>query len=370
VDNDAQIWGEQYTRNTADILLLEETISDEVAEKLRGKLSSERKKRLSKRPTENTEAYQLYLKGRYHFSKRTPDGYRQAIDFFEQAIDRDPNYALAYSGLADSYGALSTPWGAAFKPTDIYPRAKAAALKALELNPELAEAHASLAAVKMFYDWDFDEAEKSFLKATEINPECVGTRAFYSLLLCILKRFDEAIAEAKRYIDLDPLNLLAAMLYGTAFLYARRYQQALDVQKKIVALEPRFHIAHGYLGFVYALLGQNDEAITSIKTAISLARVPLWIAALGHMYGVTGKREEALQCLKELEALSQQMYVDPGLAGMIYLGLGDLTNWQRALEELFNERIGGCILFGVSPLFDSVRSESFFQDLCRRIGLP
>jgi tetratricopeptide (TPR) repeat protein len=238
------------------------------------------------------------------------------------------------------------------------------------LNPELAEAHASLATVKMFYDWDFAGAEKSFLNAIKISPECVGTRSFFSVLLCALKRFDEAIAEAKRYFDLDPLNLSAGGLYGAAFLYARRYQQALEVLKKIVVLEPRVHIAHGYLGFVYAVSGQNDEAITCLKTAISLARVPVWIGALGYMYGVTGKQEEASRCLKELETLSQQMYVDPGLTGMIYLGLGDLQNWRRAIEELFNERIGGCILFGVSPLFDSVRSEPFFQNLCRRIGLP
>jgi TolB-like protein/Tfp pilus assembly protein PilF len=371
VDNDAQIWGEQYSRKMADILSLEETISDEVGEKLRGKLGGEPKKRIApKRPTENNEAYQLYLKGRYHHAKRTPAGLRQAIDFFQQAIDRDPNYALAYSGLADAYAALAAPYAGVFKPADIAPRAKATALKALQLDPMRAEAHLSLAAWQMFYDWDFAGAERSFLKAIEINPEHVGLRLYYPYLLCVLKRLDEAVAEAKRCVDLDPLDLIASLMYGQALLYARIYEQALEVFKKLVAMEPRFHLAQGNLSLAYTLLGRHDEAIACIKTAISLAKVPLWFGALGYLEGLTGNKEAALACLQELDSLSKHMYVSPDNRGSIYLGLRDLPNFQRSLEEAFQERSGGCIMLGTMPLFDSVRSEPFFQDICRRVGLP
>jgi len=370
VDNDAQIWGEQYTRQMTDILTLEETISDEVTEKLRGKLSAEPKKRASRRPTEDNEAYQFYLRGRYYHARRTPESIRQAMDFFQQAIDRDPNYAHAYSGLADCYSTLSSAFIAAFKPADISPRAKAAALKALELNPSLAEAHSSLALVQMYYDWDFAGAENSFRKAIKINPEYMGTRMYYSILLSTQKRFDEAIADAKRCFDQDPLNRAAGASYGVNLIYARRFEEAVEVYEKIVALEPRFHLAQGGLAAAYTMLGRNDDAIMRYKTAIALARVPFWISSLGRMYAVTGKRDEALAYLRELATLSRDVYVDALAPARIYLGLGDLANLERSLEQAFNERAGNCIGLGIDPHFDSVRPEPFFQDLCRRIGLP
>ncbi len=371
VDNDAQIWGEQYTRKMTDLLSLEETISEEVAEKLRGKLTGESKKRAPKRATDNTEAYQLYLKGRYHLAKRTPDGIRQALEFFQRAVDHDPNYANSYAGLADCYGALASPYGgAAFKPAHVAPRAKAFALKALDLNPSLAEAHASLATVKLFYDWDFAGAEKSFLKAIEIQPDLVTSRLYYPVLLAVTERFDKAVREAKHNVDADPLFMLANAIYGLILSFANQWEEAADHLKKTIALEPRFHLAHGFLAVVYSSLGRFDEAIHCVKTAISLARVPIWLSCLGYIQAAAGRKDEALACLKELETMSGQMYIDTLASGLIYMGLGDLRQYEALLVQAYNDRIGGCILLGVTKLYEPVRSEPFFQEICRKVGLP
>lgn len=238
------------------------------------------------------------------------------------------------------------------------------------MDPGLAEAHASLALGKMFYDRDFQGAENSFRRAIETNPEYVGTRMYYSLLLAALKRFDEAIAEAERCFHLDPLDLTVGSLYGGVFLWARRYEQSIDVLRKLLALEPRFYPAYFFLGQIYSTLGRNDEALTTIKTAASHVKGTFMTSTLGYVYGRIGDKNAALACLEELAMLSKQMYVDPAAAGAIYLGLGDIPNLQRTLEASVEDRNGSCILFGVNPIFDSVRSEPFFQELCRRIGLP
>jgi serine/threonine protein kinase/Tfp pilus assembly protein PilF len=368
VDNDAQLWGEQYSRSMTDVLSLEETISQEVAEKLRGKLGGEAKKRAPKRATENLEAYPLYLKGRYHFAKRTPDAIRQAIDLFQQAIELDPNYALAYAGLADCYNAQSSPFGAAFRPKDICPRAKAAALKALALDPALAEAHGSLATVTMMYDWNFAGAEQSFRQALELNPQLVLSRALYAALLAVLKRFDEADAEAARCLEIDPLFTFAGAIRGIVLMFAQRFDDAGRAFKQAIALEPRFHLTHAYLGLLHAQLGQYDEAVSCLKTAISLARIPLWVSFLGCFYGLSGRMDEAAACLKEIEALSSQMYVDPLAIAYIQLGLGDLQQFEIGFAKALEERVSGCVFAATLPPPKS--DPAFCEEMRRKIGLP
>jgi serine/threonine protein kinase/tetratricopeptide (TPR) repeat protein len=370
VENDTQLWGEQYTGKTSDILSLEETISEEVAEKLRAKLTGGAKKSTTKRSTQNREAYQLYLKGRYHWAKRTPEGFRQAIDFFQQAIERDPNYALAYSGLADCYALPAMGMNTTVRATEAFPRAKAAVVKALELDPMLAEAHTSLGIVKMWYEWDWIAAENGYCKAIEISPESPPTRMQYSLLLCVMKRFDAAVMESKRACDLDPLSLVAGVIHVSCLHIAGKNNEALEVSTKMVELEPGFHGAHGFGGLCYVALGQLDQAITCFKSALSSVKLPYWIAALGHCCGLAGKKNDARACLNDLEALSKRMYVSPLDFAMIHYGLGDEQRWHAALTEAFNERASNLIFLGVQPAFDAARSDPFFQELCRKIGLP
>jgi serine/threonine protein kinase/TolB-like protein/predicted negative regulator of RcsB-dependent stress response len=369
VESDTQFWGEQYTRPIGDLLSLEEAISDQAAEKLREKLGGGSKKRATKRPTQNTEAYQLYLKGRYHWSKRTPEGMRHAMGFFQQAIESDPNYALAYAGLADCYAIPAVGMNTTVRPMDTFPRARAAAVKALELDPMLAEAHTSLAIVRLFYEWDWIGAETAIRKSIEINPAYPLGRVHYALLLLVTNRFDAGISEAKRACDLDPLSLASAAAHASVLFVARRYSEALEVCIKMVELEPRFHGSHGIMGAAYASLGQFEQAIACLKTAIACANVPFWQGQLGYCYGRAGKKDDALACLRELEELSKQVYVPAFDVAHVYIGLGD-ERWRDALSDALRERVSHLVFSGNWPPFDGVRSDPFFQDLCRKIGLP
>ena len=263
----SHLWGEQYHRKLSDIFVIQEGIAQEISENLRLRLTGEEKKRMTKRYTENTEAYQLYLKGRYHWNKRTGEGLKKGIQYFQQAIEKDPGYALAHTGLADCYNLLSLY--SALPPRDAMPKAKAAALQALELDDSLAEAHNSLAYAKLYYDWDWNGAEKEFRRALELNPNYAIAHHWYHEYLVAMGRFEEGHSRILRAQELDPLSLMISADVGWGFYFARRYDDALEQLRKTLELEPNFVMAHFILGLTYLQKRQFEQATAELQQAIS-----------------------------------------------------------------------------------------------------
>jgi eukaryotic-like serine/threonine-protein kinase len=367
-DDGSHLWGEQYNRKLSDIFTIEEEISSVISEKLRLKLSGAQKKQLTKRYTDNTEAYQLYLKGRYYWNRRTTEGLKKGIEYFEQAIETDPNYALAYAGLADSYNILASY--SALSPRDAFPRAKAAAMKALELDDKLAEAHASLAFVKFGYDWDWAEAEKSFKRALELNPGYATAHQWYALYLAAMSRMDEAIRGINRAKDLDPLSLPINTNAGWIFYLARRYDEAIQVYEKTLELEPEFTLAHRRMGQAYEQKFMYDEARKEFEKCLALlGNDTETMAALGHTYAVAGEQDRARQVMDEMIALSKVRYVPSYLIAIIWMGLGETDAAFEWLEKAYDEQYGFLAYLGVGPIFDPIRRDPRYKELMRRVGL-
>jgi TolB-like protein/Flp pilus assembly protein TadD len=369
VEQEAQLWGEQYRRRLTDIFELEEEISREISSKLRLKLTGEEKKRLVKRYTENTAAYHLYLKGHYYTNKRTEGWIKKGIDYFQQAIETDPNYALAYAGLADAYAFLASSTGG-LPPRDTYPKAKAAALKALEIDEGLAEAHASLGFFHLMYDWNFAESEREFKRAIKLNPAYANAHDGYGFLLKATGRNEEAIRSSQQAQKLDPLSLFTNVSLGWAYYFSRDYERAIEQGRKALEMEPRFDFAYWIVGLALAQLGRTDEAIASLNQAVILTGGGLTHEAhLGYAYALSGKREEAEQVLADLEEIAREKYVSAYYFAIIYLGLGELEQTFSWLDRAFDERAGFLAFIKVEPMFDGVRSDPRFKDLLRRMGL-
>ncbi|MDQ3750889.1 MAG: protein kinase, partial [Acidobacteriota bacterium] len=338
----SQLWGEQYSRNHSDIFEVQEEISREISEKLRLKLSGNEKKKLVRRYTENAEAYQLYLKGRYHWNKRTREGLKNCIAFFQKAIEKDPNYALAYTGLADAFGILS--FYAALPPTDAMPKARAAAMRALEIDKDLAEAHSSLAFVKALYDWDWAGAEKHYRRAIKLNPAYATAHHWYGLVyLTPLARFDEAAKEIKRAQETDPLSLPVNAAMGIHLYFRGEYDASIEQSRKALSLEPNFWVAHYVLGWAYERKGDCAQAIESFEKAKSINDAPLLTAAIGHCYALSGQRDEARNAIEELKTISLQQYVSPTGIARICTALGEkdmALEWlEKACEDHSTELI-------------------------------
>jgi TolB-like protein/Flp pilus assembly protein TadD len=369
VEQEAQLWGEQYRRRLTDIFELEEEISREISSKLRLKLTGEEKKRLVKRYTENTAAYHLYLKGHYYTNKRTEGWIKKGIDYFQQAIDTDPNYALAYAGLADAYAFLASSTGG-LPPRDTYPKAKAAALKALEIDEGLAEAHASLGFFHLMYDWNFAESEREFKRAIKLNPAYANAHDGYGFLLKATGRNEEAIRSSQRAQKLDPLSLFTNVSLGWAYYFSRDYERAIEQGRKALEMEPRFDFAYWIVGLALAQLDRTDEAIASLNEAVILTGGGLTHEAhLGYAYALSGKREEAEQVLADLKEIAHEKYVSAYYFAIIYLGLGERDQTFSWLERALDERAGFLAFIKVEPIFDGVRSDPRFTDLLRRMGL-
>ena len=366
----SQLWGEQYRRELVDIFELQEEISKEVSEKLRLRLAVEEKRLLAKRYTENTQAYHLYLKGVYYRHKWTDEGYQKAIDYFNQAIAVDPNYALAYAGLADTYGALGFAEALAIAPQKAWLLAKAAAEKAVNIDNTLAEAHASLALVRLNYEWNWLEVERGLERALALNPYHVGAYHWYSHYLIVMGRMEESLAASLRATELDPLNLGMTVHLGFHYYCARQYDQAIEQCSKTIELDPGFHEAHQFLGWAYEQKKMYEEAIAEIQKAISLSGGrPYWVAALGHVYAVSGQKEEAQKILDELKELSKRRYVSPFDIALTYTGLGEMDQAFIWLQEAYEQRSGWFPYIKVYPIFDALRSDPRFADLLRRVGL-
>ena len=359
LQNVAQLWGQHYDHKLSDVLLVQDDISRDIFENLRLKLNVEEKKQL--------EAYGLYLKGRNAWNKRTGDALLQAIDFFNQALEIDPNNSAAHAGLADCYNMLVV-YGR-LEPKEGFPKAKDAALKALEIDEGSAEAHTSLAFINFRWDWDRAATEREFQAAIKLKPAYAPAHQWYSSYLVAVERFDEAIAEAKRTEELEPLSFVASSHLGWIYYLAGKNDAAIEQCKKILELDPSSFPARRYLGLAYEAKGQYAEAITEFQTGVKLSGSPLMLALLGHAYAASGKKTEAQQVLTDLQQLQDQRYVSPYTVAAIYAGLGDKEQAFKWLETAVESRDIWLMNLKVDPVFAKLRSERKFTDTLARIRL-
>lgn len=358
VANVSQMWGQHYDRRVSDLLLVQEDISRDIFENLRVKLSVEEQKQL--------EAYSLYLKGRNYWNKRTEDGLLQGIEYFRKAIEVDQGYAPAYAGLADCYNMLVV-YGIN-QPREAFPKAKEAATKALSIDSSLAEARTSLAFIKHRWDWAREDAEREFLLAIKSKPTYAPAHQWYSSYLVAMGRFDEAIAEATRAQELEPLSFISNSHIGWILYFAGRYDEAIAHCKKLLDVDPNFFPARRYLGLVYEQKGMYKEAIAEFQQASKISGSPLMMSLLAHAYAVSGNKAEAERLLVQL-GQQKQRYVSPYTVATIYAGLGEKDEAFKWLEEAFDERDIWLMNLRVDPLFKSLRSDHRFPNLLARIGL-
>jgi serine/threonine-protein kinase len=362
----SQLWGERYDRRLADLLTVQEEMAKQISEKLRLRLSGAEQRRLAKHYTDNIEAHQLYLQGRYYLNKHDEKGLKQSIELFKQAIDLDPNYALAYVGLADAYYFLSNLY---LPPKEAMPRSQAAAMKALELEESLGEAHAALAVVKVFYDWDWAEGERAFKRALALNPGQASIHNLYGVFLVQMKRFEEAQVEMNRAHDLDPLSPYIHVGMAWPALFSRRYDEAIQQLRGIIALNPEFSNGYLNLAWAYAQKGMYEEAVTAFNKAKSLDNAWFTMAYLGNTYAMAGKRDEALKALTELQERAAREHVSGYGFALIYAGLGDADRAFAALQKAYEARDEVMLQLNVDPAIDGLRSDPRFADLLRRMGL-
>jgi serine/threonine protein kinase/tetratricopeptide (TPR) repeat protein len=367
VRDNKQIWGEQYNRKLADALAVQQEISREITDRLRLKLSGEEQKQLARRDTTNAESYQFYLRGRYYWNKRTKDNLNKAIAQFQQAADKDPNYALAYVGLADSYVLLEDYTGA--PTTETCPKAKAFAERALHLDASLAEAHASLA-FTFTQLWQWDEAEAEFKRSIELNPNYASVHQWYSLHLRYMGRFDESLREAKQAEKYEPLSLINAVSVGQSALAVGDLDSAIEFGKKTIDLDPNFPRGHEELGLSYLAKKLYPEAITEFQKAVELSgRARRSLGQLGYAFAIAGKRDEALAILKELQGKYEKHEAIGQDIASVYAGLGEKDQAFAWLEKGFQDRSGQLARIRWEPPFDSLRSDPRYADLLKRMGL-
>lgn len=365
--DDTHMWGEKYSRKMSDVLQVEEEIAREIAARLRTRLGAGESGDGPRRYTHDSEAYQDYLRGRYFWNKRSEDGFRRAAEFFNRAIERDPSYALAHAGLADTYALMSDY--SILPPHDAMPKARAAAERALELDESLAEGYTSRAFVLMAYEWRWDEAERDFRRAVELNPNYATARQWYASLLVQTGRAGEALSEIKHAQELDPLSSIISSNAGLYLYYARRYEEAAGQLRKTLEVDEGFGVAHLYLGYVHLQQeGQAASAVSEIERARELmGDDPETLAALGHAYAVAGRQADAFGLLARLRARARRGYVSPYFFAVVHAGLGERDEAMRQLEQAFRDRHPGMILLKSDPRFDPLRKDERLARLIRRI---
>ncbi len=368
VADGSQIWGEQYNRKLADIFSVQEEISKDIADNLRLRLTKEDKCRLVKRDTMDTEAYRLYLQGRFYWNKRTEKGLTKAIEFFQQALEKDANYSLAYTGLADAYNNLGSYsiWAEA----EAFPKAKAAAFKALELEETQAEAHVSLAFAMFIYDWDWAGAQKEFERALELNPDYSTAHHWYAWYLLAVGRLTAAVAEMQRAVELDPLALPINTNLGFAYYYSRQYDQAIDHFRKTLEMDATFAEAHRGLGESLEQQGLFEEAIAELQQAHTLAGGSMeTLAHLGHTYALAGKRVEAQEILDRLKTCPKDKHVSSHDIANLYTALGETEDAFHWLGRAYGEHCYRLAWLKVDPKMDSLREDPRFGELLRQMHL-
>ena len=366
--NEDHIWGGQYNRKLSDILPIQQDISKEISKRLALKLTGAEKETLAKPSTESTEAYQLYLKGRYYWNKWTEEGFTEGVNYFQQAINRDPNFALAHAGLADSYSLLA--WAGMLSPKDGFPKAKEEASRALEVDDALAEAHASLALVGECYDWDWSGAEKEFKRAIELNPNYGTAHQWYANYLADLGRFDEALREAKRAQELDPLSLIINRDEGQVLYYARKYDEAIEQLRRTLAMDPNFKPARFSLNQVYEQKGMYREVVREWQDEMRLAGNAEIAASMGQDYTASGYRKILQTWLEGSEEIAKRKYVSSYAIAETYARLGQKAQAFEWLEKAYRDHDSRLVSLQVEPAFDDVRGDASFRDLLRRLGFP
>ena len=367
VADGSQLWAEQSTWRLADIITLQAEMVKQISEKLRLRLTGEQQQRLTKSYTEHMEAYQLYLRGRYYsLNWWTADGFKKGLDYLNRAITLDPTYALAYAGLAATYYDAS---GVYYDPQEAMPKAKAAAVKALELDEELAEAHTALAQVMARYEWNWKEAEKHYQRALALNSNYALTHLYYGLFLIDQGR-PEGIEELRQAERLDPLTPSTNMLLPFYYYTARQYDEAISQFRQIIEMSPNFNLTHSFLGLAYEQQGKIVEAIAEFNQARRLdPEQPFTLGYLGHAYATLGKRSEAQEMIEEMKRRAQRMYVDPFAVAIVYAGLDEKDEAFMWLERAYDAHSESLLLYKNAPLLDGLRSDPRFTNLFRRMGL-
>ena len=365
----SQLWGGQYNREAENVFLLQDDLSREISEKLRLRLTGDEKRRLTKRYTEDAEAYRLYLKGRYHWNKRNPEGLQKAVDYFQQALNRDPVYPLAYAGLADTYAYLS--FFHVVPPRQAMPKAKAAAVKALEIDDHLAEAHVSLGYVSFTYDGDWSAAGKYFEQALALNPIYSGAHTFYAFYLSSLGRSEEALAVAKRALDLDPASPAVSHSLAVQLYLARRFDKAIEQAHNTLEMDANFAISYQLLGEVHVSKGLYREGLLALEKFSALSRTSaISLALVGYSHARLGERSAALRIIEELTSASKHSFIPAFLYALVYAGLEDKDQAFGWLEKAYEERFNRLAYLKQDALWDPLRSDPRFIDMLRRLGIP
>jgi TolB-like protein/DNA-binding winged helix-turn-helix (wHTH) protein len=365
---DKHLWSRSYEGQLRDTLALQNQVAQAIADQIRINLNSQERAALKSVRVVNPQAYESYLKGRYFWNKRTAEGLKVALAYFNQAIDEDPRYAQSYSGLADTYALLGDWQYAVMTPKEALPRAKAAAIKALELDSTLGEAHNSLAFCLDGFDWDFPSAGKEFQRALELNPGYATAHHWYAWHLSLLGRYDEAIEEMRKAENLDPLSLIINADLAEILLLAHSYDESIRQSRKTIEMDPNFALAHNQLGQAYLQKQLSDEAITELQKAVQLsAGSPTCLANLARAYASSGKKSEAAKLLSDLKRRSSPRYSHAPEIAVVYAALGDKNQAMTWLEKGYEERFNPGVL--LRPGFDPLRSDPRFQEVVRRIGL-
>ncbi|MCM2317032.1 MAG: protein kinase [Thermoanaerobaculia bacterium] len=364
----ARVWGRQFEGRRENLLELQDQIATALEEQIRARVGGTRtKKTVKRKPTSDSEAYQLYIRGRFNWNKRTVEGIRRGIEYFEQAIERDPTFALAYVGIADAYITLAT--NIPLPPRETMPKAKAMAQKALQLDPDLAEAHASLASVLWWHEWNRVEAEKEFRQALRLNPSYAQARDSLGLMLAEMGQFDAAMEELARAHELDPLSLAIGTHFALPILFSGAVEAALEQLLQVLEIEPNFIPALGWLGITYEHLGMHAEAIETFTRILSINDVLIIRAAMSHALAVSGRRSDAEATLNDLLSLAGRRYVSPYDIAIAHAGLGNTKLVFDYLESAFTDRSAWMVFVAVDPRLEPYKDDPRFKELLQRCGL-
>ena len=366
------VWAATYERDMRDVLTLQNDLARTITEQIEVKVTPEEHARLSAARPVDPDAYKLYIKGRYFWVKRNRESFKLAMDYFQQAIERDPSYAAPYSGLADCYALFGSSFDVGGQPpNEVQPKAKSAALKALELDSSLSDAHNSLAYVKFTYDWDWQGAEAEFKRSLQLNPGYTHGHHWYAHLLLSAGRPDEAFAESNRALELDPVSPIVNLHLGWHYLYTKQYDKALEQLSKTLELDSDYALAHWYRGLAYEQKTMYAEALREMNRAKDLLPGNLAVQSdIGHVYAISGDKRSAEKVIADLKAESRQRYVNQYELALIYIGLGQNDRAFESLDKAYREHSDQLIYLGVDPRLDAIRSDARFTELVRRVGIP
>jgi tetratricopeptide (TPR) repeat protein len=366
--SDTHLWAESYERALRDVLGLQAEVSQAIAGQVRVKLTPEEKAHFAQAHPVDPEAYEAYLKGRYHWSRRNAGELPRAVQCFQDAIVKDPNYAAAYSGLADSLSSTAA-WSFS-APKDNCEKAKALALQAMEMDPVLAEPHVSMAWIHAWYDFDFAAAEREFERALELNPRYPTAHYWFGYFLGLMGRYEEGYTEIKRAIRLDPLSAVHHWGLGVVYWSSRQYDHAIETFKKVIEMDPSFLGAYVFLGWTYLCASQHEQAIAAGKKPTEMSEAPMFLVALAQVYAAAGRRDEALKLLQELQDRSKTQYVTPYGLARVYTALKEKEEAIRWLQTAYEGNATWMIFLKTDPHLDALRPDPRFQDLLRCMNFP